>query len=190
MPVAPTFPGVYIEEVPSGVRTITGVATSITAFVGFALRGPVNEPTRIQSFAEFERRFGGLWIDSSMSFAVQQFFLNGGGDAVIVRVIHTAGSNAQQDTKATFAIGGFKLEARNEGSWGSNLRVRVDYDTRPIDTTIPGEATTTLFNLSIKDMTTGVVESTDPQIHGMQRAGANDAAYQAAYRSCMRRKGF
>ena len=60
-----TYPGVYIEEVPSGVRTITGVATSITAFVGFALRGPVNTPTRIQSFAEFERVFGGLWIDSS-----------------------------------------------------------------------------------------------------------------------------
>jgi len=36
----------------------------------------------------------------------------------------------------------------------------------------------------------GVVESSDPQIHGMQRAGSNDAAYQAAYRSCMRRKGF
>ena len=35
-----------------------------------------------------------------------------------------------------------------------------------------------------------LVESSDPQIHGMQRAGANDAAYQAAYRSCMRRKGF
>ena len=38
--------------------------------------------------------------------------------------------------------------------------------------------------------TAGVVESSDPQIHGMQRAGANNAAYQAAYRSCMRRKGF
>jgi phage tail sheath protein FI len=44
MPVTPTYPGVYIEEVPSEVRTITGVATSITAFIGRALRGPVNEP--------------------------------------------------------------------------------------------------------------------------------------------------
>ena len=31
MPVAPTYPGVYIEEIPSGVHTITGVSTSITA---------------------------------------------------------------------------------------------------------------------------------------------------------------
>ena len=159
MPPTLTFPGVYIEEVPSGVRTITGVATSITAFVGFALRGPVNEPTRVQSFGEFERVFGGLWIDSSMSFAVNQFFQNGGGDALIVRVIHDSGTTAQQDTKATLAIGGFKLEARNEGSWGSNLRTRIDYNTRPIDTTIPGESSTTLFNLTVKDMTTGVVEA-------------------------------
>ena len=53
MPSTLTFPGVYIEEVPSGVRTITGVATSITAFVGYAKRGPVNNPTMVQGFAEF-----------------------------------------------------------------------------------------------------------------------------------------
>src|SRR6266487_1275634 len=111
MPSALTYPGVYVEEVPSGVRTITGVATSITAFVGFALRGPVNEPTRIQSFADFERVFGGLWVGSTMSFAVQQFFLNGGADALIVRAIHDAGTVLQKDTKATIGIGGFKLEA-------------------------------------------------------------------------------
>ena len=71
MPVTPTYPGVYIEELPSGVRTITGVATSITAFVGRALRGSVDEPVRIQSFADFERRFGGLWVESTLSYAVQ-----------------------------------------------------------------------------------------------------------------------
>jgi hypothetical protein len=89
MPVTLSYPGVYIEEVPSGVRTIVGVATSITAFVGRALRGPVNQPVRVQSFAEFERIFGGLWTSSGLSYAVQHFFLNGGGDALIVRVVHT-----------------------------------------------------------------------------------------------------
>jgi len=39
MPITPTYPGVYIEEIPSGVRTIIGVATSITAFVGAAHAG-------------------------------------------------------------------------------------------------------------------------------------------------------
>src|SRR6266508_1003944 len=105
MATAPTYPGVYIEEVPSGVRTITGVPTSITAFVGFARRGPVNAPTRLQSFAEYERMFGGLWAGSTMSYAVRQFFDNGGGDALIVRTIHTGGSGNQNDKKATVTVG-------------------------------------------------------------------------------------
>ena len=63
MPAALTYPGVYIEEIPSGVRTITGVATSITAFVGRASRGPVNDPTTINSFADYERTFRRLVVD-------------------------------------------------------------------------------------------------------------------------------
>ena len=59
MPPTLTFPGVYIEEVPSGVRPITGVATSITAFIGRALRGPVDEAITITSYGDFERIFGG-----------------------------------------------------------------------------------------------------------------------------------
>jgi len=57
MPVTPTYPGVYVQEISSGVRTITGVATSITAFIGRAGRGPVNEATTITSQADFERNF-------------------------------------------------------------------------------------------------------------------------------------
>src|SRR5215212_335665 len=102
MPTTPTYPGVYIEEVPSGVRTIVGVATSITAFVGRALRGPVNEPVRIQSFADFERAFGGLWVDSTLSYAVQHYFLNGGTDAIIVR-LHNPSFVGAEDL-ATIAI--------------------------------------------------------------------------------------
>lgn len=86
MPSALTYPGVYIEEVSSGVRTITGVATSITAFVGRALRGPVNEPITVNSFGEFERVFGGLAPDHTVAYAVQDFFGNGGAQAIIVRL--------------------------------------------------------------------------------------------------------
>ncbi len=74
MPVALTYPGVYIVEKPSGVRTITGVATSITAFVGRAQRGSVTVPVRVQSFADFDRTFGGLWRESPMTYAVNHFF--------------------------------------------------------------------------------------------------------------------
>src|SRR5262245_65819735 len=95
MPVALTYPGVYVEEIASGVRTITGVATSITAFIGRALRGPTNEPVRINSFGDFERIFGGLWAPSSLGFAVKDFYSNGGSQAVIVRLFSDPGAAAQ-----------------------------------------------------------------------------------------------
>ena len=78
MPVHVTYPGVYIEEIPSGVRTIAGVATSITAFLGRARRGPVNEPVRINNFGDFERTFGGLATTDPMGYAVRDFYMNGG----------------------------------------------------------------------------------------------------------------
>jgi phage tail sheath protein FI len=81
-----SYPGVYIEEVPSGVRTITGVATSITAFIGRALRGSIDEPVIINSFADYERTFGGIWADSMMSYTVRDFYQNGGSQAIIVRI--------------------------------------------------------------------------------------------------------
>jgi phage tail sheath protein FI len=88
MPISPTYPGVYVQEVPSGVRTIIGVGTSITAFIGRALRGPTNEPTTVNGFADFERIFGGLWINSRLGFAVRDFFVNGGGQGIVVRLFH------------------------------------------------------------------------------------------------------
>lgn len=88
MTVVLTAPGVYIQEVPSGTRSIAGGATSITAFVGGASRGPLNQPTSCESFADFERLFGGLHRDSPMSQAVRHFYLNGGRQALVVRVVN------------------------------------------------------------------------------------------------------
>ncbi len=86
MPIAPTYPGVYIEEIPSGVRTITGVATSITAFLGRTRRGPVDEPVVVNNFGEFETIFGALAAAYPVSYAVRDFFLNGGSQAIVVRL--------------------------------------------------------------------------------------------------------
>ena len=162
MPVTPTFPGVYIEEIPSGVRTIVGVATSITAFIGRAPRGSVNDPIRIQSFADFERAFDGLSIQSMMSYAVKDFFLNGGTDALIVRVVHAEDPpNPNNDArKATLTVPGtggpLELEAANEGDWGNNLRARVDYTTRDPE---PGDPPDSVFNLTVRDMDADATES-------------------------------
>lgn len=220
MPAALTYPGVYIEEIPSGVRTITGVATSITAFIGRTQRGSTNKAVTINNFSDFERIFGGLWLDSSLGYAVRDFYLNGGSQAIIVRLFHdisdserqnaqkehdaaqavadaTTGADASsaasaarakantftndpeksaadkvakaaedeagktnptlinvQDaaknaipaplpsTKAKLPIDNIKLEAANEGSWGANLRVVIDFENIPT-------SSTTLFNLTV-----------------------------------------
>lgn len=133
----PTYPGVYIEEIPSGVRTISGVATSITAFVGTADRGPTNDVTRVTSFGEFERYFGGLAYGHPLTYSVYQYFQNGGQIALIVRV---AGAGA---VAATFtATSSFTLSALSAGTWGNRLAAVIDLATSdPTDTT--------LFNLTV-----------------------------------------
>src|SRR5216683_2995573 len=145
MPVQPTYPGVYIEEIPSGVRTITGVATSITAFIGRAISGPINEPTTINSFGDFERSFGGLQPDYPMSYAVRDFYLNGGSTAIIVRLFVAP---AAGDGKARFGVDGLKLVAESPGVWGSSLRVLVDANTPDeVRTRLNLAAADALFNL-------------------------------------------
>lgn len=145
MPAQVTYPGVYIEEVPSGVRTITGVATSITAFIGRARRGRVNTPTRVQSMGEFTRLFGGFWRESPMSYAVSHFFQHGGADALIVRVFNgDIGAHTATLTLST-ASGALVLEAESPGLWGRNLQATVDHQTK--DT---GDAL--LFNLTVQEL--------------------------------------
>jgi uncharacterized protein len=94
MTVAVRHPGVYIQELKSGVRTITGVSTSTAAFIGWAPRGSVDKAELVLSWADYERKFGGLHPDSYLGYAVFHFFANGGGQAYICRVVD--GGGAQQ----------------------------------------------------------------------------------------------
>ncbi|MER6187910.1 phage tail sheath subtilisin-like domain-containing protein [Streptomyces sp. NPDC001652] len=159
MPVQPSYPGVYVEEVPSGVRSITGVATAVAAFVGRAQRGPTDVvgPVVVNSFGDFERVFGGLWQKSRLGFAVRDYFLNGGGQAVVVRLYHADSGAAARPDRAELTCRTLVLRARHPGQWGNRLRARVDHVTRPHDPAA-GEKPDTLFNLLVRDDTTGVVE--------------------------------
>ncbi len=144
-----SYPGVYIQELESDVRTITGVSTSITAFIGRALRGPVDEPTGIFSFADFDRSFGGLWVDSRMSHSVRQFFLNGGAEALIVRVHRESAAGARDRSFADFPAGAgdpLRIEASSPGEWGDSLWVNVDHETRDQNDPAP-----VLFNLMVQE---------------------------------------
>jgi phage tail sheath protein FI len=164
MPVPLTYPGVYVEEISSGVRTITGVATSITAFIGRALRGPCDEPVTINSFGDFERIFGGLWVDSSLGYAVHDFYLNGGSQAVIVRLYNAEkdgnGNVIKNKAKLTLndTTAGLKLEAAYEGKWGANLHAAVDVNVSKDVATNMGLNKEELFNLTIMDASTGLTE--------------------------------
>jgi phage tail sheath protein FI len=118
MPITPTYPGVYIEEIPSGVRTITGVATSITAFVGWASKGPADRAQLIQSWSDFERQFGGLDANSPMSYGVYQFFNNGGQQAYVVRLDNGSKS-------ASAPIDGLTLTATGPGKWAEDYKINT-----------------------------------------------------------------
>src|SRR5688572_7954931 len=90
--VSVSYPGVYIVEVPSGVRSISGVSTSIAAFVGMAKRGPVGVPTRVLGFQDYERVFSSDGSLGELTDQIRQFFLNGGEVAFVTRV--AAGASA------------------------------------------------------------------------------------------------
>ncbi len=129
MPVTPTYPGVYIEEIPSGVRTIAGVATSIAAFVGWAPQGPTDAAGLVLSWTDYERQYGGLHPDSLLGYAVYHFFLNGGQQAYVVRLAHgdaaaasvTLGDGAGNDVLA--------VSARNAGDWANRYAVSIKHRT-------------------------------------------------------------
>lgn len=152
MPVAVSYPGVYIQEVSSGVRTITGVATSIAAFVDFFPAGPLNQAVELLSFADFERQFGGLDARSEASYAIQQFFLNGGTQAFAVRVTSGSAGNAAvaaaiglADQASGTPTAVLIATANSPGAWGNNVVIEVDYNT-----TDPSKQ----FNLTVKELST------------------------------------
>jgi Bacteriophage tail sheath protein len=146
VPATLTYPGVYIEEIPSGVHTITGVSTSDTAFIDFFPRGPLGQAARITSLAEFQRVFGGLDARSEASYAIQQFFLNGGAVAWVVRVaagnfraaeLTLTGGSPSQNT--------LTVKAASPGVWANNVQVAVDYKTSDPNA---------LFNLVVREVAT------------------------------------
>jgi len=165
MPVQPTYPGVYVEEIPSGVRPVPTVSTSATAFVGTFRKGLLNEAVQIFNMGDFEREYGGLDRFSETSYAIQQFFLNGGTEAWAVRVADTVtGAGAVPPTNARSATvvltsqpagGGDEIfhatagrrvrgeSAENPGEWGNLVRLDVDFDTaNPVEQ----------FNLTVSEV--------------------------------------
>lgn len=126
MPVTPTYPGVYVQEVPSGVRTIAGVATSITMFIGMAKKGPMNDPIQCLNYSDFVRTFSDDTTAGSLAFYVRLFFLNGGTNCYVMRIAKGAVQSVvtlQNDAAQPVLT----LQAKDAGQAGSFIRAQVSY---------------------------------------------------------------
>lgn len=191
-----SYPGVYIQEKSSGVRTITGVATSIAAFVDWFPRGLLNEAVQCLSFADFEREFGGIHTHSPASYGIKQFFQNGGNECWVVRVANadntavTPNTTAAAESRLTITDlpggGGTNLfdvfagrrirgeSATNPGLWGDNIYLDVDYETSDPET---------LFNLTVSEIVTQngrrIVRSTETFRNLTLNPGAVNYAIEA-----------
>jgi len=120
----PALSSFVVTEGPGADNAIARRPSAVTAFVGRALRGPVNRPVAVRSFAEFQHAFGGLWQPSTLSYAIEQFFENGGQVALVVRVV-----NGGAPATITLPCGEdtLTLAALSPGS-REMLRASVDYD--------------------------------------------------------------
>ena len=147
-----TYPGVYVREIPSGVHTITGVATSITAFIGAAARGPEDTPVTLNSYSDFERIFGGLWAPSTLGYAVRDFFVNGGGQAIVVRLFNADTSAQAPGATSKVKVGAFTFAAASRGTWGANLRASIDQNVSADLAATYGLTASDLFNLTVREI--------------------------------------
>jgi len=128
MAVTVTYPGVYIQELSSGVHTIVGVATAIGMFIGRTAQGEMLKPVRCLSFADFERNFSLDSTDSDLPRAVKLFFDNGGGDCYVMRIADgaTPATVTMLDEAGQPSI---KVTAKSAGVFGNDIRVGIDYNT-------------------------------------------------------------
>ncbi|PYR81153.1 MAG: hypothetical protein DMF87_06380 [Acidobacteria bacterium] len=127
MAVSPTFPGVYVQEVPSGVRTIVGVGTSITVFIGEAKQGPMNRPSLCLSYSDFARSFSEDATVGDLPYYVRLFFLNGGTQCYVVRTANNPAASSVTLRDELNANDVLVLTAKDPGRAGDNVRAVVTY---------------------------------------------------------------
>ncbi len=125
-------PGVYVEEVSSGNKPIEGVGTSTGAFVGRAVKGPVNAARLITNPSQFLETFGGFHQEYNLAYAIRHFFTEGGTRCYVVRVFNpnnVAPTDASADVARVVlnaaATPALRVLAANEGSWGNDIQVEI-----------------------------------------------------------------
>lgn len=130
MPVRPqvSYPGVYVQEVPSGVRTIVGVSTSIAVFIGRAKQGPMDEPVLCLNYSDFERVFSSEYAGSDMVRAVRLFFQNGGTQCYAMRIADGATQSQVTLRNEGNTADVLTVTAKSAGLVGDTIRFAVTYN--------------------------------------------------------------
>ena len=122
----PTYPGVYMEEVSSGVRPIEAAGTSTAAFFGYAERGPIGALKKVFSFSEFQGIFGGFVTGHYLAHGVYQFFNNGGSQCYIGRVaLGAETASVTIKDRGTTAKDSLTISAASPGVWGNAVSIAV-----------------------------------------------------------------
>ncbi len=123
-----SYPGVYVEEVSSGIRPIESASTSTAAFVGLAEMGPDDAARRVTSWTEFQKYYGGYMNDGYLAESVFQFFNNGGRQCYIVRITRSDAETASVtvENRADTPLAGLTFSAKNKGAWGNFLYLQIE----------------------------------------------------------------
>jgi len=157
MPAIVSYPGVYVVEESSGARAIPAASTSTTVFVGMADKGPFEVPTQVLGLPAYERLFGATSL-GEMADQVRQYFVNGGGEAWILRTA----LNAQRASVVLRTFGNadtLRLTARDPGAAGNMIRAEVSYATPSPERTF----TLTLYRQSVRS--DGSFAATEVEVH-------------------------
>ena len=179
-------PGVYIQEVPSGVRPIEGASTSTAAFIGKAEKGPLDRALMMTSFVEFQASYGTFLADGFLAHAALKFFDNGGKRLYVVRVARGAATAdiGLGDRKAIPVLT-LTVAAMTAGRWGNTLDLDIQNGTQDPDDEFAlrvkqGGATLETFdNLSMNPEATNFVEKvvgTSSRFVKVTVNAANDSA--------------
>jgi phage tail sheath protein FI len=170
MPVQLTYPGVYVQEISSGVVAISTVATSIALFVGRTQRGPWNRPQLVLNRTSYESQFGTDTTIGEMTDQVRQFFLNGGNQAYIMRIANNPGTSGI-DVFNEFGALVIHFDAADPGKLGDTIRIRIDYNTSRPETN---------FNLTAYREITGSggqIQQTETEVFRELSVDPNSAVY-------------
>ncbi len=124
----PTYqsPGVYVEEVPSGLQPIEGVGTSTAAFVGLTERGDANIPRLVTNFTQFVNQFGSFMENGYLAYSAYNFFAEGGSRAYVVRVTNTGVLTSTLTLAGGDTSDSLTIDANSTGSWGDRVSIVIE----------------------------------------------------------------